>query len=133
MTKEEIMKQMRFHQAEYSKLNEEYKTLKAQEDQEHFVSKQLARLEEFSAKYKFFLGDEGAPVAIDWEDVSKSIKSTVSMEEGYALGWDETGVACLIKSTYNNVVLTGLFEEESDIRKYLEREAKRKEVAARKK
>ena len=133
MTKEEILTQMKVHQAEYSKLNEEYKVLKAADEKETHFKKQQGRLELFKSKYNFFAHEDGKVEPINWETVATNLAGTTSMEEGYILGWDETGMPGMGHAAYNGGTFLAMVEEEGDVRKYLEREAKRKEVVARRK
>lgn len=137
MTKEDILNQMKFHQAEYSKLNEEYKKLKQVDEAANYVTKQLARLEEFKVRYKFYANtSKGEPEVIDWEKVETQIKAGDD-RNGPALGWDETGMPGFGggygggSGHSSGGWFSPMVEEEGDIKKYLEREEKRREIAAR--
>lgn len=127
----ELLKSMKYHQEEYAKLASELKALKQAEQAEHDKVHQMARLEAFKAKYKFYVKDL---IPIDWEEVEKLVTVSYGRDDGYALGHDETGMPGLI--VVNNGAIAAfspMIEEEGDARKYNEREEKRREIAARKK
>jgi hypothetical protein len=133
MTKEEILAQMKVHQSEYSKLNEEYKRLKTLEEKEFSDKRQLARLEEFRTKYKFYAHMTAAPEPINWDNVAEAIQDSLKTGGNSALGWDETGMPVVSMQVGYNVGMYALVETEDDAKKYVERELKRQEIAARKK
>jgi hypothetical protein len=132
MSKEEILNKMKLLQAEYSKLNEEYKKLKLEEEQRTYMSRQMATLEQFRKKYNFYAHLSGKTEQVDWQKVETSLKEG-SMEDGPSLGWDETGMPGFGGSTGSNQWFYPLVEIEDDARKYVERELKRQELSSRRK
>lgn len=127
-TKEEIIKQMKFHQDQYALLKSQMNEIQRNENRELHKKRQLARLEEFKIKYKFYV-TSGDPILIDWEEVEKLLNVSFTQDVGYALGWDDSGMPGL--GSANG--FSPMVEEEQDARKYIEREAKRKEIASRRK
>jgi hypothetical protein len=144
-SKQDIIDKMKIHQVEYSRLNEELKKIKEDEKNISFFKSQAERLIEFKVRYNFFVlfkndrNTAGTPFStkevepIDWAKVETCLSSTLSLQEGYALGWDETGMPGLGYHTYSETSFQPMVETEDDAKKYLERELKRIEIAARKK
>ncbi len=137
-TKNELMSEMRHHQDQYATLKAQLQKMQQEENFEVQKKRQLGRLEEFKAKYKFYVAKEAAEQAIpiDWDEVQKLIELSFGNEEGYALGWDATGMPGLgYSGPYDNSInqFSPMIEDDTDSRKYHEREAKRKEIELRRK
>ena len=132
-TKEEVLKGMKHHQEEYAKLSAEYKVFKEVEEKAQRTAIQMKRLEEYKAKYNFFVDSDATAKPINWEEVEMLIKSTLDSSDPYVLGSDFTGMQGLISPAHgsNTQKLTPMVEEESDVKKYVEREMRRLEWEAR--
>jgi hypothetical protein len=133
--KTEVLKAMKFHQEEFSKLNDIYKTFKQEDKRAADEKYQTRNFNEFKEQYKFYAKlnvETGEPyaVAIDWEEVWKLISTSFGLEEGYCLGYDITGMPGLVHGNFKTTAHTfsPMIEEESDSRKYWERENTRKNL-----
>jgi hypothetical protein len=133
MTKEEILAQMKLHQAEYSKLNEQFKLLKAADEREGYVKKMNERVTAFKARYPFYANMDGTVETINWEQIEVWISGGLKDGNGYGIGWDDTGMPGLGYADYSGGSFRPMVETEEDCKKYVERELKRQEIASRKK
>ena len=137
LTKEEVMKQMKHHRSEYERLSSEFRKFDFEDSVKRHNSMQKNLLEKFKSKYKFYvtLDDEKKVRSIDWEEIEKLITNSYdhAKQEGYLLGYDDTGMPGIFVTYYGGGGSEGFVEEESDIRKYHEREEQRLAVQARKK
>lgn len=126
-TKVELMSEMRELQQQYSAVAAKLKDIQFAEDKEAFKQRQLANIESYKAKYKFYANDKGEAKEIDWEEVEKLVKSSFDnygkAVRGYALGLDQHGMEGLgHDNSFDPMV-----EEEGDARKYAERKARQLE------
>ena len=121
-TKQDLIDQMRTLQQQYAALAEQLKAIKVEEEREGKKARQLALLESFKTKYKFWAKLESPE--IDWAEVDKLINTSFGQPHVYMVTYDSSGMPGLL------LVVDGspyefqpMVEEESDIRKYNEREA----------
>jgi len=137
LTKEEVLKQMKHHRSEFERLGVEFKKFDFEESVKRHKEKQKAMLELFKSKYRFYvtMSDDNKVRTVDWDEVEKLITNSFdySKQEGYALGYDDTGMPGVFVTYYGGGGSEGLVEEESDIRKYHEREEQRRKALAAKK
>lgn len=135
-TKAEILSEMRELQQQYSAKATLLKQMQFDEEMKERETRQLERLETYRAKYKYYVQPDGSTKEIDWEEVEKLIKVTVAQDPakgGFALGFDQTGMEGLGHESGNSSAFTPMVEEESDARKYVEREERRQKFVARQK
>lgn len=121
MTKQELLDQMRVHQAAYSKLAAEVKEINLKEEQETYEKRQLERLEQYRVKYKFYAKDDGSLKEIDWEEVEKLIRTSFDQRLGHALGFDKYGMEGLGYDYGNGGTFIPMVEDEVEARRYNER------------
>lgn len=136
-TKSELLSEMRELQQEYSKRAAILKEMTFNDEKADYEKRQLERLEQYKAKYKFYANSKGEAKPIDWEEVEKLIRSSFETYgqrgSGYYLGFDQTGVEGLGCDYGTGGTFSPMVEEESDARKYAEREARRQEFIERSK
>lgn len=132
LSKTELLTKMRTLQAEYSKYASFLKIITNEEDMRDREHRQLARLEEYRNKYKFYVQDDGSAKLIDWEDVEKLVRQSIPTGEGYMLGYEQSGMEGLGYFHQSGFTkFTPMVETEEDVRKYVERETRKKEFEAR--
>lgn len=131
MTKSELISKMREHQQEYAKYAAELKALSAAEEQKAYQDRQLARLEEYKAKYNFFVEEDGSVKQIDWAEIETLIKTSFDKVTGYALGFDQTGMEGLAYNTGNGGTFSPMVEDEVEAKRFTAREKRRKEFASK--
>ena len=130
-TKTELLSEMRELQAAYSRAAAELKAMSAAEEAAAYESRQLKRLEEFKGKYKFYAQEDGSTKEIDWEEVEKLIRSSFGTNQGYALGFDQTGQEGLGVDYGQGGAFTAMVEDEVEAQRFAARATRRKEFAAK--
>jgi hypothetical protein len=121
MTKQELLDQMRIHQTAYSQLASEVREINSQEEQETYEKRQLERFEQYKAKYKFYVKEDGSVKDIDWEEVEKLIKTSTRTLRPYALGFSQYGMEGLGHDYGTGGSFSPMVEDETDARRYIER------------
>jgi hypothetical protein len=121
MTKQELLDQMRTHQTAYSKFAAELKEINLQEDKDSFLKRQLERLEQYRAKYKFYADPKtGETKEIDWVEVEKLISTNETI---WALGFDSQGMCGLAHQLNDRQGgFQAMVEDEVEAKRYSERE-----------
>lgn len=133
-TKAELLSEMKELQQEYGKRATLLKNMTFDEEMKEREARQLERLEAYKAKYKYYAQPDGTAKEIDWTEVEKLVRATLTVDPskgGYALGFDQTGMEGLGYDYVQGGSFTPMVEEEADARKYAEREALRKEFIAK--
>lgn len=129
-TKTELLSEMRELQQQYAERAQTLKDMNFEEEKAEFEKRQLAYLEEFKGKYKFYASLDGTAKGIDWDEVEKLIRASfVSFGKdvkGYALGTNQLGVQGL-GANYGDPssLFTPMVEDEVEARRYAEREERR--------
>jgi hypothetical protein len=129
----ELLSKMKELQQEYAKHAAELKALKEEDEQKQFQERQLSRLEAYKAKYKYFVSGDGSVKEINFEEVEKLIRSSFGQKSGYALGFDSSGMEGLgydsgATSGHGDAgYFTPMVEDETEAKRYVEREARRQE------
>jgi hypothetical protein len=131
LSKTELLSKMREHQSKYAEYSSLLKEITAAEDLKMETERQTKRLEEYKTKYTLFIQEDGAPKSIDWEEVEKLILNSIGTGKGYALGFNAYGEEGLGYTQGEYTSFSPMVEEESDVRKFLERETRRKEYQKR--
>lgn len=128
--KQELYDKMKFHQEQYAIYASQFKKIKEQEEAYHFYTKQLQRLEEYKTKYKFFLNEDGSTKPIDWSSVeSLIVKSETNPNPIHILGFNSSGMEGIAYESGNEFQI--MLEDETDAKKYLEQEERRRMFAAK--
>lgn len=135
-SKSELLTVMRELQQAYAKAAAELKEFTFAEDKAEHEKRQLQRFEAYKAKYTFYIQADGTAKTIDWEEINKLLTTSFASygsgkAEGYSLGFDQNGMEGLGFDFGNGNEFTPMVEEEGDVRKFNEREVRRKEFAAR--
>jgi hypothetical protein len=131
MTKSELLSKMKEHQQAYAKYAAELKAISAAEEQKAYEERQLARLEEYKAKYRFFVNNDDTIKEIDWEEVEKLIKTSFNQNLGYSLGFDQNGMEGLGYGDSSGGQFIPMVEDEIEGQRFLARDKRRKEFAAK--
>lgn len=143
MNKAEIISKMREHQQEYAKYATELKKITSAEDQKATEERQLARLEEYKGKYTLYvkIAEDLSDVQItpiDFNELEKLIRSSFIEDAAtsYALGYDSSGMEGLGYSIIANgnatpISFTPMVEDEREAERFVAREKRRREYAAR--
>jgi predicted nuclease with TOPRIM domain len=129
-TKTELISEMKELQQSYSKLAAVLKAMTAEEEAKQTEARQLERLEQYKAKYKFYAQADGSVKDIDWEEVEKLIKTSFGKQLGYALGFDQTGMEGLGYDYGNGGVFAPMVEDETEAQRCIAREKRRQEFIA---
>ena len=134
-TRNELLSEMREHQAAYAKLAAELKALSAADEAAALEERQLKRLEDYKAKYKYYaaVGESGDLKEIDWDEVEKLVKASFGTGAGYSLGFNEVGQEGLGHDYGNGGHFSPMFEDALEIERYKAREVRRQQFAANKK
>lgn len=135
-TKVELISEMKELQQEYGKRATLLKSMTFDEEMKERETRQLERLEAYKAKYKYYASSDGTTKDIDWTEVEKLVRTTLTQDPnkgGYALGFDQTGMEGLGYDYVQGGLFTPMVEEESDAKKYAEREKRRIEFGEKRK
>lgn len=135
-TKSEILTEMRELQQSYARAAAKLKEFSFAEDKAIYEKRQLERLEQYKAKYKFYVEADGTAKEIDWVEVEKLITTSFgsygdSKGQGYGLGSDSDGMEGLGHDNGNGGSFSAMVEEEADARKLTERLKRKEEFLAR--
>ena len=133
-TKVELMSEMRRLQAAYSEVAGQLKQLTFAEEKVQREVRQLERLERYKSKYSLYANDDGTTKAIDWEEVEKLIKTSFNSDTvSYGLGFDQNGMEGLGYDYGTGKQFQPMVEDDTDARRYFEREKLRQEFTEKSK
>jgi hypothetical protein len=136
MDKTQIQARMREILGEYNELKEKLDAELGVIKVKAFEEKQRSRLDSFKTLYTVEITVTGEVRPVDWSEIEKNVFSEGNLRhagtEGYLLGYRQVDGFAGLGCTYyhGNKDVTFAYDE-VDAKRYLERDAKRKELAPR--